>query len=53
MFDGVALYWEKWKEKAKNDPSWACENPVSFCVSKGENGEIAVSITPDPACFVK
>lgn len=46
LFDGVAAYYEKYKQKADADPGWAADNPVAINVRKDKDNDISVVFQP-------
>lgn len=46
LFDGVAEHYEKWKQRAEQDPEWARENPVSISVDRRDK-ELCVTMLPN------
>ena len=46
LFDAVASYYERWKEKADADPVWAEENPIMITVHKKSVSELDVVLLP-------
>ena len=47
LFDGVAQFYQRWKERADNDPGWAAANPIGVQVYKNELGYLTVSYSPE------
>lgn len=43
----VISFYEKWSEKAADDPVWAKENPIRISVSKSADAELRVQLQPD------
>ncbi len=46
LFDGAVTHYEKWKEKANENPDWAKENPVEILVEKKNGNELNVTFLP-------
>ncbi|MGM9641038.1 MAG: hypothetical protein ACI3V3_06695 [Faecousia sp.] len=46
LFDGTAAFYEKWKQRADQDPEWAEDNPVEIHVYRTPEGALSVSYTP-------
>lgn len=46
LFDGLAAYYEKYKEKADSDPEWAVSNPLQVVVSKDATHGLDVEFYP-------
>ncbi|MBE6037668.1 MAG: hypothetical protein E7218_00475 [Anaerofustis stercorihominis] len=46
LFDGLARYYEKYKQRADADPEWAEDNPVRVIVSRKLTNGIDVSFYP-------
>ena len=42
LHDKVVLFYEKWNERAKKDPAWAEDHPISFSVTKAQDHTIHV-----------
>lgn len=43
---GTVQYYERWKQRAENDPVWANANPVRIRVDKSYGGEFSISFLP-------
>lgn len=40
-------FYDRWKERAAEDPEWASENPIEIRVARRETGEFEVEFSPD------
>ena len=47
LFEGFTDFYERWKQKAEEDPAWAKKTPISVTVEKNEKGELEVRFMPD------
>lgn len=47
LFDSVAAHYEKWKEIAGKNPTWAEENPIQVIVTQNADKSLAVKLLPD------
>jgi len=45
IFDQTTEYYDKWQQKAAENPLWAAENPISITVSRA-NDQLIVSFSP-------
>ena len=45
LFDGTVAFYEKWKAKAVEDPTWAEDNPIRIIVTQ-DDGKLAVERLP-------
>ena len=46
LFDNVAAFYERWKQRADTDPKWAEENPIRISVEKHQRAEFTVMLLP-------
>lgn len=46
LHDDFVKFYDKWKEKAENDPIWAEENPISISVDQKDNDNFIVYMSP-------
>lgn len=42
-------FYDKWKQKADEDPEWGAENPISVHVEKQPHGDFQISMLPELA----
>lgn len=47
LFKDTVRYYEKWQQKAAQDPTWARDNPVNIRVEKTPEGKLTVVYTPN------
>ena len=45
LFDVAAVHYEKWKQRAEQDPEWASLNPVQIKVQRN-NGKFTITMLP-------
>jgi len=45
--DGTVEYYNRWKEKADEEPRWAEENPIQIKVNRSPSGDLSVSFLPE------
>lgn len=46
LFGTVLAHYDRWKSRAKEDPAWAAENPVHFCVAQDAQKRLKVTCLP-------
>ena len=46
LFDSTADFYQRWKEKAEEDPQWALENPIQIQVEQGSDKDFSVTLLP-------
>ena len=46
LFDGAAAHYDRWKQRADEDPAWAATNPISISVERKVTTGLAVTFLP-------
>ncbi|MCC8129087.1 MAG: transcriptional regulator [Clostridiales bacterium] len=46
LFGEFLGFYERWNEKATDDPEWAADHPISFVVNRDETGSFHVRMSP-------
>jgi len=44
--EGTVRHYERWKQRADQDPEWALENPIRICAEKTGTGEVSIAFLP-------
>lgn len=47
LFDGVADYYARWKQRAEADPRWGQENPMAITVEQKQDKTLDVRFYPE------
>lgn len=46
LFDGAAAHYDRWKQRADEDPAWAASNPISISVERKVPTGLTVTFLP-------